>query len=355
MTIFWCSFRKRRHQYGCVPDASGMFLQGTGFLVTELRIHLFGQVSVHRDGQPLSGLSAKALELLCYLFLNRDRAHTRESLADRLWPDCSDSVSRKYLRQALWQLHSVLDALAREKEALPAALLTLRPGWVRVNPEAGWWLDVAAFEQAYGRYRDTPGEDLTDPQARELEAAAVLYRGDLIETWYQDWCLYERDRLRLTYLAMLEQIMGYCEARQLYARGVGYGQRILRYEPARESAHRHLIRLHYLAGDRTTALRQYEHCVSSLAKHFSLPPSRETVILYQQVRADRLESSGRRLPAAPRPADEAGRDQILGLHARLDHIQASLAALHREVQQQLSEISRLTGHETLEQTRWQTS
>ena len=44
---------------------------------------------------------------------------------------------------------------------------------------------VEAFEQAYGRYRDTPGEDLTDPQARELEAAAVLYRGDLIETWYQ--------------------------------------------------------------------------------------------------------------------------------------------------------------------------
>jgi DNA-binding SARP family transcriptional activator len=323
--------------------------------MTEFRIHLFGQVSVHRDGRSLSGLPAKALELLCYLFLNRDRAHTRESLADRLWPDSSDSVSRKYLRQAIWQLHSVIDALSLGEEPGRPTLLTLRPGWVRLNPQAGWWLDVAAFEQAYGLYRDTPGEDLTDTQARALESAVVLYRGDLIETWYQDWCLYERDRLRLTYLAMVEQMMGYCEAQQLYARGVAYGHRILRYEPARESTYRQLIRLHYLAGDRTTALRQYEHCVSALAKHFSLEPSLETVILYQQVRADRVESPARRPAAAAHPGGEPGSDQLLGLHARLDQIQASLAALHRDVQREMAEISRLTGRETLEQTQWQTS
>jgi DNA-binding SARP family transcriptional activator len=322
--------------------------------MAELRIHLFGQVSVHRDGQPLPGLSAKALELLCYLCLNRDRGHSRESLADTLWPESLESVSRKYLRQAIWQLHSVLDMPGRGGEPEPATLLTLPSGWVRVNPQAGWWLDVAAFEQAYRLYRDTHGEDLTDPQAGALEAAVALYRGDLIENWYQDWCLYERDRLRMTYLAMLEQMMGYCEARQLYARGVGYGQCILRYEPARESTHRQLMRLHYLAGDRTTALRQYEHCVSSLAKHFSLEPSRETAVLYQQVRADRVETFVPRWLTAPPAGGEPGSDPLLGLHARLNHIQASLAALHRDVQHELAEISKLTEHETLEQTRWQT-
>jgi len=313
-----------------------------------LRIRLFGQVSVQCDGQALSGLSAKALELLCYLLLHRGRGHTREALADTLWPDAQDSVSRKYLRQAIWQLHSALAGRVHGEEPESGPLLTLRPGWVCINSDAGWWLDVAAFEQAYNLCRDTRGRDLTDSQAQTLESALVLYQGDLIEAWYQDWCLYERDRLQQTYLAMLEQMMGYCEARQRYATGVAYGQRILRYDPAQESAHRHLMRLYYLAGDRTSALRQYERCTSALARHFTLRPSRETDALYQQVRTDQLEDCAPVVTAAGQSA-ASGSDLLLGLQARLDHIQAGLAALHQQVQQEMTVISKLTGHETLEQ------
>jgi hypothetical protein len=197
---------------------------------------------------------------------------------------------------------------------------------------------------------------LTDSQAQILEAAVALYRGDLIESWYQDWCIYERDRLQLTYLAMLEQLMGYCGARQLYAKGVGYGQWILRYDPARESTHRQLMRLHYRAGDRTTALRQYERCAAAMAKQFSLEPSRETVAVYHQVRTDRLESTPRQAMIKPRPIDEPGSGLLLELHARLDHIQASLSALQQQVQQELATISRVltAGRETPQQTSYET-
>src|SRR5919198_720399 len=81
---------------------------GTRLETSALEIRLFGQVSVHQNGRPLSDLSAKALELLCYLLLHRDRGHTRETLTGVLWPEASDSLSKKYLRQTLWQLHSAL-------------------------------------------------------------------------------------------------------------------------------------------------------------------------------------------------------------------------------------------------------
>ncbi|HEY7144647.1 MAG TPA: BTAD domain-containing putative transcriptional regulator, partial [Streptosporangiaceae bacterium] len=160
----------------------------------------------------MPGLSAKALELLCYLLLHRERGHTRETLAALLWPEAAESLAKKYLRQAIWQLHARLASRTRPAPAPaePEALLIMRPGWIRVNPQAAWWLDVAAFERAYDICRDTPGVELADAQAQGLEAAVALYRGDLIEAWYQDWCSYERDRLQLTYLAMLEQLMGYC-------------------------------------------------------------------------------------------------------------------------------------------------
>ena len=76
--------------------------------MTRLKIRLFGQISVQQDEQPLSGLSTKALELLCYLLLHRERGHTREALAGLFWPEAPDSLSKKYLRQAIWRLHSTV-------------------------------------------------------------------------------------------------------------------------------------------------------------------------------------------------------------------------------------------------------
>jgi len=264
------------------------------------------------------------MELLCYLLLHRERGHAREALAGRLWPDTSDSLARKYLRQAIWRLQSAL---------VSSELLIAHPGWIRINPEAVLWLDVAAFEETHDIHRDIPGQELTDRQAQALEAAVALYRGDLIEAWYQDWCLYERDRLQLVYLAMLEQLMSHCEAHQRYSLGVAHGQRILRYDPARECTHRNLMRLYYRAGDRTTALHQYQRCAAAMAKQFNVPPSRETVALYHQVRGDRLGT-------APGIAGE-GSELLLGLQASLDHIQASITALQSQVQQHLTPVSRM--------------
>jgi DNA-binding SARP family transcriptional activator len=306
-----------------------------------LEVRLFGQVQVEWEGYRLEDLSAKTLELLCFLLLHRDRAHTREGLAEILWPEARVSQSRKYLRQTLWQLHSRLAALSGGQRAgTEGPLLTLNPGWVRLNHQAGWWLDVAVFERAYVLCRETAGQDLTDLQVRDLEAAVGLYQGELIESWYQDWCIYERDRLQLTYLAMLEKLMRHCEARAWYARGVEYGQSILRYDPARESTHRQLMRLHYWSGDRTTALRQYDRCAAAVAEQFSVEPTRVTATLYQQIRTDSVDDGYRTQGGAPLTA-EAHDDLLIHQNAWLDHLQASLSALQRQVQQQVTMISHL--------------
>jgi DNA-binding SARP family transcriptional activator len=306
-----------------------------------LHIRLFGKVAIQRDAKPLPGLSAKALELLCYLVLFRDRSHTRETLAGLLWPDVGDGLSKKYLRQTFWQLRVALRGGPDDSEPDGDPLLLLNPGWVRVNPAAPLWLDVAVLEQAHAACRDVVAENLTDAQARTLEEAAALYRGDLIESWYQDWCIYERDRLQLTYLAILSKLASWCEARRRYAEGVAHAQRILAYDPAREATHRQLMRLHFGAGDRTAALRQFDRCVAAVAKEFDLRPSRETVSLYHQLRADRL---GEPPPPDAHQLDGGPDGDLLAdLRNRLDHIQASLVTFQDQVQRELGAIAQALG------------
>jgi len=61
-----------------------------------------------------------------------------------------------------------------------------------------------------------------------------IYQGNLLEAWYQDWCLYERERLQKLFLAMLDMLMDYCEAPQDYETGRTFGNRILQDDRARE-------------------------------------------------------------------------------------------------------------------------
>jgi DNA-binding SARP family transcriptional activator len=306
--------------------------------MTGVRVSLFGKVSVICDGRPVSALSMKALELFCYLLLFRDRAHSREALSELLWPGTPESLSRKYLRKTLWQLRTTLNEAGGRRAGVEPILRTAA-GWVRANPDGDWWLDVDAFEQAYGALRNVPGEDMSEPQARSLHEAARLYCGDLVESWYQDWCLYERDRLKLVYVAMLDKLMEHCEATRSFGEAVAYGNSILRHDPAREATHRRLMRLHYQSGDRGNALRQYDRCVTALAAQFDLGPSPETVALHEQLRAGRFEA---------RPAAVVGRQRVDAavtasgdlrseIWRRLGQVRDSLAA----VQEQVSELTML--------------
>jgi len=333
----------------------------------ELHVRLFGKVLVEWEGHQVTKLSAKASELLCYLLVYRDRAHTREALAGVLWPEAPQSLSKKYLRQTLWQLQAALgsqpgvgngDGKANGNgNGDPATLLALNPGWVRVNPDPVGWLDLQAFEDAWALCRDRPDRGLTDGQAEVLEEAVGLYRGDLMEAWYQDWCIYERDRLQLSYLAMLERLMDHCRWRGWYGRGVAYGQLILRRDPAREFTHRELMRLYYHSGDRTSALRQYERCKLAVAKEFSLAPSAETVSLYEQLRQDREGRASRAAPSVRPEQDPAGdvRRELRELGDQLSHLRAGMSALQRELDQLhgMTRAIRAT-LETMRQTRPET-
>lgn len=301
--------------------------------MSALRITLFGKLTLCQGSEPLPPLPLKAQELLCYLLLHTERPHTRDALAGHLWQDASPAQSKKYLRQALWRLQQVLD---RETGlTVPPSLLMLDGEWIHLNPERSIWLDTdhltSAFSLAHQRDEAAWDEEL----AQVIGEAVEVYRGDLLEGWYQDWCLYERERLQLFYLALLDHLMIHCEQQRAYERGLDYGLRSLRLDRAREATHQRLIRLYHLAGNRTAALRQYELCVSVLASELQVTPSRRTIALYEQVRSDQ-EAEGP--PSRSRQGEEDIIPPLATLLAQLHQIQGNLAAMQQQVQQSIHAV-----------------
>jgi DNA-binding SARP family transcriptional activator len=251
-----------------------------------MHISLFGKLRVEcGDHCPIKFDAHRAQELFCYLLLYRSRLHDREKLATLLWGEGTSTRSRKYLRQTLWQIQSTL----RDHD-VGGDLLVVEDGWLGINLDHSLWLDVALFEDSYTVAEETAGGELSPTQARIVQEAVSLYAGDLLEGWYQDWCIYERDRYQEMYLILLDKLLGYCENHRLYEAGVMYGTQILHYDRAREQTHRRLMHLYHLSGQRTAALHQYEACVRALAEELGVEPAQSTLALCEKIRADQIEA-----------------------------------------------------------------
>ncbi len=245
---------------------------------------LLGRFQARRERAEWEQLDGHKLqEIISYLLLFRQRPHQREVLAGTLWGASSPPRSRKNLRQSLWQLQEKRQTAEVSPPSTP--LLLVEKEWVQINQD-GIWLDVEELEAAFDGVQSTPGEQLTIDQAAEIERAVELYRGDLLEGWQEDWCVFERERLRAINLTMLEKLVGYCEASGRFEEGLIHGERLLRHDRAHERAHWRMMRLNYLAGDRTGALRQYDKCRSALAEELGVAPGRLTRMLYEQICAD---------------------------------------------------------------------
>jgi DNA-binding SARP family transcriptional activator len=262
-----------------------------------LRIRLLGEFDLRLGEEPLPLLgSARAESLLAYLLLHRDTPQPRQRLAFLLWPDSSESQARTNLRHVLHVLRRTLPDADRFLEVTPRAL--------RWREDAPWWLDVAAFEEAValaGRAPDGAGER---PALRE---AAGLYRGDLLESGYDEWLLEPRERLRRDHLRALERLVELLEAREEPAEAIGFAERLLRADPLREATYRSLMRLHDARGDRARALRAYHACAAALERELSVEPSAATRRAYEAL-----------LPPPGEPATEApgagrlGRPPLVG-------------------------------------------
>jgi DNA-binding SARP family transcriptional activator len=302
-----------------------------------LEVYLFGRFCVRRDGQVLECVDArKVQELFSYLLLHRDDSLSREVLASALWPDTTTAQSKKYLRKTLWQLQSTLGS---QTWPIHNRVLLVQPERVQLNSEADLWFDVDAFEQAFASVQKIVGRELNVSQVKTLQHAAELSQKPLLEDWYEDWCLRERERLQMMYLVMLDKLMDYSEVHHEYESGLFYGIRILYHERTRESTHRRLMRLHYLAGDRASALRQYEHCVAILDEDFGIKPSKPTTALYKDILADQLEELP--LQSSSGTAPERNNQSLLEVVNSLMQLQVFLTDLQHQVQQQIQQVAPL--------------
>jgi DNA-binding SARP family transcriptional activator len=314
-----------------ILDPAALATQGA----EPLCIRLFGSMELSRGGRRLPPFpTRKARSVFCYLLLHAGRMHPRDVLTGTFWGDHADAAARRQLSTELWRIRRVLAA------DLDAVALRVEEDAVGIQLHARTLLDTAAFEQTLRPAAHRPPEQLTSEQAGALEEAVALYRGDLLQEVYDDWCVYERDRLRALALDALFRAMRYHLLRRNWGAALEHGQRLLDADPLNEPVHTAVMHCHFGSGNRAAALRQYASCQRLLREELDVAPMPETVAVYERIRAGAPVQAPH-----PPPSPAAAANDAL---ARLQAAERDLRRAHRLLHRGLHTLRTLTDQHAFE-------
>jgi DNA-binding SARP family transcriptional activator len=247
----------------------------------KLAIYLFGAPRIEYLGEEIGLDTRKATALLAYLVLTESR-HTRDAISHLLWPDYDHGRGRANLRRTL----SVI------RKATGGYGLLFERDSVSLDMTADIWADVWQFQRLI---RECDQHDhASDAFCSECESilleAVDLYNYEFMTGFtlrdsaeFDDWQYLQSDALRRVLNGALQKLVRCHENKRSYETAIGHARRLLNLDPLHEPAHRGLMTLYELNGQRSAALRQYRQCVRVLEEELGVQPLEATTELYERI------------------------------------------------------------------------
>lgn len=227
--------------------------------------------AVAGDGGALA-LAPLDAAILAWLALEGPTPRAR--IAALLWPEKDAEAARNSLRQRLFHLRKAVG-------------VELVAGSTTLSLAEGVAHDLEEADTVLGQ---TAGDSLAPGEFAQ---------------WLEQQRTRRRDRVRRSLVELAEM----AERAKDWDDALTHAKELLALEPLSEDAHRRMMRLHYLAGDRAAALLAFDACEQVLKDEVGAKPSAETLALLRTI-----EHTGTAaLPAVPRiPASVLRPPRLIG-------------------------------------------
>jgi TolB-like protein/DNA-binding SARP family transcriptional activator/Tfp pilus assembly protein PilF len=259
-------------------------------------LRLFGgfELSSLPGGERVASLGKRERVLLACLALSPNCRQQRRKLATLLWGDATDETLLDNLRNCLWGLRRALGDTKHRVVASDGEEIVL---------------DTSAFEVDALAFRRLAAQS----SPRELEAAANLYAGELLDGFtiesaeFETWRRVEATRVRDEAIEVLTRLMAQSGDAGESERAIKAGHRVLELDPLHEAAVRRLMRLYAESGRRGAAVQLYRALAETLRAELNAQPEAETRAVFSETSRGGEETSV--LPAGrariDRPKDMA--------------------------------------------------
>ncbi len=177
-------------------------------------------------------------------------------VAGTLWRDVPEAQALASLRTGIWRTNRLV------------------PDLVRVD---GDQLSLATSMTVDSRQQEAFATQLLGyPSGDEPwidEAIETLWRGELLPGWYEDWVVFERERLAQLRLHALERMASLLTKRLDLDTALRLALAAVRAEPLRETANAVLMSVYVAEGNVSDAVHQYTTFTDLLRRELGMDPS----------------------------------------------------------------------------------
>lgn len=274
-------------------------------VVSRLTVHLLGPPRIEIDGEPIEVDTRKAIALLAYLAVSGE-IQRRSSLAALFWPESDSKRSRSALRRTLSALNKAIG-----KEWIEADRST-----ISLVEQPGFFLDMRRFQALLAPCQAADGVEGQPDCATclpRLQEAVDLYRGDFLEGFglpdspgFDEWQFFQTESWRREVATALRLLVNCLAATAQLEEAIKYARQWVALDPLHEPAHRELLRVYALSGQRASAARHYQELERLLAEELAVDPQQATRTLYDQIMAGELQPSATPAATPAEPPPPAG-------------------------------------------------
>ncbi|WP_341346143.1 response regulator [Paenibacillus sp. FSL H3-0469] len=185
----------------------------------------------------------KAQELFAYLWIHRQGSVS--VILNDVFPQWNYEKGKQYLHTTVYQIRTTLKKAALEDK------IELTFG--REN----YRLESRGIESDIEKFQDAAALAMQNGSLEDMQQAAALYTGDLLQSLDSLWVYSARDKYRRLYLKLLEQLtLGLVQAARPYE-AEDYAVRLTELEPLEESYALRLIAIYYETAKPLRAQRKF--------------------------------------------------------------------------------------------------
>ncbi len=238
---------------------------------------------IERNGYVINLETRKAVALLAYLDLSSSSPLSRENLATLFWSEYDQQHANANLRRSIFSINRDLgpDFITGNRES------------VMINPSCLLWQDVREFRLLRANVESHNHEQIVCAECiSNLEKATALYRGSFLEGLnlrdspeFDKWQYSQRENFLLEFASSLKKLtLAYASFGE-WEKAVQKAGNWVNLDPLNENAQRTLIELYAQAGQRSSALHQFEEFSRILKEELDQIPDDEMLSFYQEIRA----------------------------------------------------------------------
>lgn len=248
----------------------------------DLTIKMLGSIEIYRDPTkpfaPDAWTTKRARDILCFIASSKNRRASKDIIIDTFWGEADFEVVEKNFHPTVSHIRKALNS----KQSLKQNFLLYRDSDYQLNPAFTYSIDTQEFERLIEEGKDAQRVGQVESLIQNYESAIKIYRGEFMQSVYDDWAIERRGIYHKQYLSCLEVLMTLAQEKENWHHSLELAQFILNDDVYREEVHCAIMQAYSKLNNRAAVKDQYEKLQKLLKEELGIEPSVRTKEAYKQ-------------------------------------------------------------------------